>query len=212
MVYAFVIFSNWRRCSTAVVDAAKSNSTRSGDATVYFYCENEQRNMLKATDLLASFIKQLLEHLDRIHRPRPAEVQEQILRFFGRECIQPDFDDLAVIAISLSEHMARTIYIIDGLEELDEKEVEKVLRFGSKIEKNGTRIAIFSRDNIAPYLEVPRFIPRTVHISTSNNNTKDIGLYIEIVVKDKMCVRELTSDLALMKETKQKLSQGASGM
>jgi hypothetical protein len=119
------------------------------------------------------------------------------------------------LMIWLSKHTAKTIYIIDGLDELDGKEAEKVLRVvqelsGSKTEQNGSRIAIFSRDQIAPYLL--RFVPDTIHISASNNIEKDLQLYIETVVEDKICVRGLTSDSMPMEETKQKLSEGASGM
>jgi hypothetical protein len=172
--------------------------------------------MLKASDLLASFIKQLLLYLARIHKPCPAGVQEQIWKFFGTKRTQPDFGDLDDIVISLSKHTVNTIYIIDGLDELDGKEAEEVLRFakkliGKKAKQNGSRIAIFSRE-IAPHLKVSRFVPCTVHISTSNSITTGMPLYIETVVEEKFGDCELESDLALIEEIKEKLLKGASGM
>jgi hypothetical protein len=200
------------------VEAAKDHSEKFGVATIYFYCEAQQRCKLKGSDLLASFIKQLLVYLTKVRKPFPTGVQEDLLKFFGEKRSVPDFDDLADIFSSLIPHTPETIYIIDGLDEFDEKEVEKVLRivrklFGSKSRQKGSRILIFSRDQIAPYLSVTRLIPDIAHISTSLNNiTKDIQLYIQTLIKDKMCLRELTNDQALMEMTKQRLLEGASGM
>jgi hypothetical protein len=214
-IHSTLLIRRWY--STAVVETAKDHS-KFGVATIYFYCETQQRGKLKGLDLLASFIKQLLMYLTTLHKPCPAGVQENLWKFFRTKRSEPDFDDLADIFSSLFQHAPKTVYIIDGLDEFDEKEVEKVLRivrklFGSKSKWNGSRILIFSRDQIAPYLSVTQLIPGIAHISTSVNNiTRDIQLYIQIVIEDKMCVRELTNDHALMEMTKQRLLEGALGM
>jgi hypothetical protein len=200
------------------VEAAKCHSEKFGVATIYFYCETQQRSKLKGSELLASFIKQLLMYHTTVRKPYPTGVQEDLWKFFGTKRSEPDFDDLADIFSNLFLHTPEAIYIIDGLDEFDEKEVEKVLRivrklFGSKSKPNGSRILIISRDQIAPYLSVTRLIPGTAQISTSLNNImKDVQLYIQTIIEDKMCVRELTNDHALMEMTKQRLLEGASGM
>jgi hypothetical protein len=208
----------WRPYSTAVVEAAKDNSRKSGVATIYFYCDSAQCTMLNGSALLASFIKQLLVYLDAMCKPCPLAVQGDIGKFFGMKRSEPDFEDLADIFSSLCAYTPKAIYILDGLDEFDEKEVEKVLRvvrqlFGGKSNRHGSRILIFSRDKVALHLDVGRSVPGTVHISTSNNITNDIQQYIDTVTEEKKTyVRELTSDPALMEETKQKLSDGALGM
>jgi hypothetical protein len=200
------------------VEAAKDNARILGNAAVYFYCQSEQRDMLKGSDLLASYIKQLLLYLSAISKPCPVAVQKEIRKFFGSKRSEPDFDDLAEIFSSLLAYMPKTIYIVDGLDELKEKEAERVLRvvrqlFGAKGEGHGSRILIFSRDQVAPYLDVARFIPGTAYISTSTKGvTKDIQLYVESIIDDKMSRRELTSNLILAKEIKQTLLEKASGM
>ena len=96
--------------------------------------------------------------------------------------------------------------------------MEKVLHivrqlFVGKPQHNGSRILIFSRDRVAPYLDMARSVSGTAHISTSNNIMKDIQRYINTVIEEKRAYNhELTSDSALMEETKQKLSEEASGM
>jgi hypothetical protein len=125
---------------------------------------------------------------------------------------------LAEIFSSLLAYAPKTIYIVDGLDELKEKEAERVLRvvrqlFDGKCQGHDSRILIFSRDQVAPYLDVTRFIPDTAYISTSMKSvTKDIQLYIESIIDDKMSRRELTSNLILAKEIKQTLLEKASGM
>lgn len=207
-----------RSRSTAVVEAAKDKSRLIGNATVYFYCQNEQRDMLKGSDVLASYIKQLLLYLIAINKPCPEAVQKEIRKFFGSKHSEPDFDDLVEIFSSLFAYTPKTIYIVDGLDELKEREVEQILRvvrqvFLGNSKSYGSRILIFSREQIASHLNVTRLVPGTAHISTSLKGvTKDIQLYIENITDDKMSCRELTNNLLLTQEIKLTLLEKASGM
>lgn len=216
--YMRFLLLTWRFCSTAIVEGAKVKAPKIGTAVVYFYCENAQRNMLKGTDLLASFIKQLLAHLSITGKSWPVQTTGEIRKFFGAKRSEPDFDDLNDIFSSLYTHTPNTIYIVDGLDEFDEREVKKVMRvvrrlFGSQnTGQNGSRILISSRDSIAPTLNMTRSVPGTAHISTSEKIAGDIQLYTEAAIADKMYDRELTNDPALMEEVKQRLLEGASGM
>lgn len=192
---------------------------QSGTAMIYFYCENERRDLLRGVDLLASFIKQLIVFLDKNGKPWPEQVYDGVVKFFGRKHSEPDFDDLNDIFSILFTHTMEATYIIDGLDEFDEREVEIVLHmirrlFGNKSGNLGSRILIFSRDQVAPKLDVSRSVPDTVHFSISPNNIKiDIQQYIEIKIQEKTDYsRELTQDADLMKETKEKLLEGALGM
>src|SRR5438045_3199177 len=101
--------------------------------------------MRKGSDLLASFIKQLLVYLATIHKPCPVKIEKDVRTFFGAKRSEPDFDDLADIFSGLYTYTPKVIYVIDGLDEFDGKEVEKVLRvvrqlFESQTEQNGSRI------------------------------------------------------------------------
>jgi KAP family P-loop domain len=200
------------------VEAAKDNALKFGVATVYFYCDPAQYDMLNGSALLASFIKQVLIYFRKTKKPWPPKVREDIEKFFGKKRIEPDLDDLDYIFSSLHECLTKAIYVIDGLDELSEKEVENILQivrrlFGSKSEQRGSRIIIFSRDQVALYLDITRAIPGTVRISTSDGIENDIQKYIDTEIENKtVYVRQLTSDPVLMEETKAKLSQGASGM
>ena len=201
------------------MEKAKYYSQNSGVATAYFYCDAAQPTTLNGSALLASFTKQLLVYLARICKPRPPKVQEDINKFFGAKRSEPDFFDLTGIFSSLYTYSPGAIYIIDGLDEFNEEEVGKVLHvvrqlFGGESKQHDSRIIVFSRDQVAPYLDVTRAVPGTTRVSLSVSNVmNDIQKYIDTVIEEKTAyVRELTSDPALMAEIKQKLLEGASGM
>lgn len=201
------------------MEAIKDKSAQSQTAAVYFYCQDEDRNMLRGVDLLASFTKQLLVFLETLREPWPREVRMGIVKFFGKKRSEPDFDDLFDNFSTLFTYMDNTTYIIDGLDQFEEGEIEMVLKmarrlFGNKIENHGSRILIFSRDPIAAKLDMSRSIPDTVHISIPPSLAgRDIQLYIETMFEEKTAyTRELTQDPNLLKETKKTLLEKASGM
>jgi hypothetical protein len=203
--------------STAVVEVVKDNSKMIGSATVYFYFENSQRHFLKGSDLLASLIKQLLLYLDTFRKPWPGEIEKDVLRFFGKKRLEADFDDLAEIAVTLLKYMPNTMCVIDGLDELDENEAKKVLclvrrLLGNRDKRYSLRVLLFSRDHVAPYLDVTRLIPGTLRILVSNNTTRDLQLFIDSKISDKMCIRELPGGPDLIAEIKRRLLEEASNM
>jgi hypothetical protein len=191
----------------------------SGHATVYFYCETAQLDMLKASDLLASFIKQLFIYLSNTLKPCPQVVQAQIEQFYGSDGPEPDFDDLADIFSSLFVLVPGATYIIDGLDELNHKEASQVLGIVRHLFENMTapenaRIFISSREEIDSNINVIHAIPGTPHISISLSDiASDIKLYIDTKATEKMTyARKLTEDSSLLEETKLKLLLGAEGM
>jgi hypothetical protein len=196
---------------------AKDNSKRTGSATVYFYFENSQRRFLKGSDLLASLIKQLLLYLEMIRKPWPGVIEKYVLKFFGKKRRKADFDDLAEIAVPLLKYTRNTICIIDGLDELDEIEVEKVLGLFRRLLKDREeikrlRILLFSRDHVAPSLDVTRLIPGTLRISTSHNITRDLELFTDSKITEKMFHRELPGGNDIIADIKRRLLEEASDM
>jgi hypothetical protein len=196
---------------------AKDTSKRTGSATVYFYLENSRRRFLKGSDLLASLIKQLLLYLEMIRKPWPGMNEKDILKFFGEKRRIADFDDLAEIAVSLLKYTRNTICIIDGLDELDEIEAKKVLGLFRRLVKDrygikGLRIVLFSRDHVAPSLDVTRVIPGTVRISMSHNTIMDLEAFTDSKINEKMRDRELPGGDNILAEIKRRLLQEASDM
>ncbi|KAL4943176.1 hypothetical protein BDV06DRAFT_211296 [Aspergillus oleicola] len=203
--------------ATTVVEAAMYRNTKNNSSTVFFYCENECHAMLDDTCILASFIRQLCEFLCLTNRPYPQDVMTRIRKFFGPKRTRPDLTDLKHIFIPLFNYVPDTIYIIDGLDVLDQKHSRSLLEFiqslfGSSRPPNGSRILLFSRDHVSGYINIATLIPGIRQISMSTNALQDIKVYIDTSIGDKSLYRKLTDNTALLADVKQKLLTESSGM
>lgn len=200
---------------TAVVEAALYCCSERRSPTVFFYCD-ECHEALDGSYILSSFIKQLCGHL-LTSRHCPEEVLIEIRKFFGPKQIQPDFEDLKDIFIQLFPYVSDTIYIIDGFDVLDQKHSNSLLGlirslFCSSSSSKGSRILLFSRDQVPGYINVATFMPGIRHISTSANVMQDIKAYIETSIADKTMYRKLTDNTVLVEDIKRTLLCDSSGM
>jgi hypothetical protein len=152
-----------------------------------------------------------------IRKPWPGEIEKDVLRCFGEKSLEADFDDLAEVAVTLLKYTPNTMCVIDGLDELHDNEAKKVLcligrLLGDKDKRYSLRILLFSRDHVAPYLDVTRLIPGTRRISMSNNAIRDLQLFADSKINEKMCLRELPGGPDLVAEIKRRLLEDASEM
>ncbi|KAH8797864.1 hypothetical protein F5884DRAFT_864219 [Xylogone sp. PMI_703] len=203
--------------ATSVVEAAKHRNPEVRAPTVFFYCENEQHGTQQGSYVLSSFIKQLCDFLRLMSRPWPEDIIREIRRFFGPKRIEPDFEDLKDIFISLFHYIPDTIYILDGLDALDREHGEGLLRvfqslFCNSRSTQGSRILLLSRDQIPGYIDVAIAMPGICQISTLSNVLRDIETYIETSIVDKSLFHRLTDDPQLLEEIKRVLLIESSGM
>ncbi|PYI22891.1 purine and uridine phosphorylase [Aspergillus violaceofuscus CBS 115571] len=185
--------------------------------TVFFYCENEHSGSLQAFYILASLIRQLAQLLYESHQSFPPDVARELERFFGRDRRVPDYDDLREIFNLLFSYMPNTIYVLDGLDALEQQECQKMLlliraTFSSASPPNGSKIMLSSRNHVPGYVNIATFMPWFLRISTFNHVTQDIEFYIKASIDDKSMLRKLTSDCSLLEEVKRVLLAEASGM
>ncbi|KAJ5556370.1 hypothetical protein N7494_000285 [Penicillium frequentans] len=203
--------------ATAVIEAAKYEL---GSPTVFFYCEGDGHAGLDVSSILSSLIKQLCEYLHRMHRmhrPYPEGVAKEIRKFFGDKRVKPDFDDLKDIFTHLFHHTPDTIYVVDGVDALDQKHAKSLLElvrllFIDTTPQQQSRILLLSRDQVPGYININTFIPGIRQISTSANVMQDIKTYIESSIIDKNICRKLTDDPVLIEKVRQRLLAESSGM
>lgn len=190
---------------TAVVEAAKYRYPELRAPIVFFYCENEHYGSLQASYILSSFIKQLCEFLRYTSRTFPEDVIRQIKRFFGHDRRVPDFEDLKDIFTRLFYYVPNTIYVLDGLDALNQEHIKGLLTFIRPLFRDpkspqGSRILLLSREQIPGYINIATFMPGTCQIST------------ETSVDDKAMCRKLTDDRSLLDDIKRVLLTESSGM
>ncbi|PYI19538.1 hypothetical protein BO99DRAFT_422274 [Aspergillus violaceofuscus CBS 115571] len=173
--------------------------------TVFFYCENDHTGTLRASSALCSLIRQL------------AHLRKEIVTFFGRRKITPDFNDLQNIFIQLFDLVPMATYVLDGLDAMEEEQCKLLLTFIRSLfsgarELKGQRILLFSRDQIPGYVNLATLIPGIGRISTFDNTMSDIRTFIDYSISDKSMYRKLTDDRLLLEETKDVLLNESSGM
>lgn len=138
-------------------------------------------------------------------------------RFFGKDRVYPDFDDLKGVFFQLFQLVPDTVYIIDGLDALNPSQSKDLFEFfrslfcssGSPPE---SRILVFSREQLPGYTGIPLFMAGIRQISTTSNVMPDLQAYIDTSITDKLMTRKLTDDLALLDEVKRVLLEESSGM
>lgn len=202
---------------TAVIDAAKSRVSELKSPVVFFYCDYEYNGELDASFIISSFIKQICEFQNQIFGYFPKDVAPALRRFFGPERIRPDFDDLEHVFSQLYRVVPDTVYIIDGIDALQEKHAIRLLKFvqqlfGSPHVSQRSRILLLSRDQVPGYINVGTFIHGICQIPISTNATQDIESYIETSITEKMMYRKLTDDVLLIKKIKETLHTESSNM
>ncbi|KAF7179470.1 hypothetical protein CNMCM7691_008403 [Aspergillus felis] len=167
--------------ASAAIDAAKYRLKEHSAPTVFFYCERERPDELNGSYILSSLIEQLCGYLRAKDRGYPNDVADALNRFFGKNRVIPDFDDLKDVFIQLFYHIPDTVYIIDGLDALNldqSKDLFELFRFlfcgsGSASE---SRILVFSREQLPGYTGIPLFMAGIHRISTTLNLTPDLQI------------------------------------
>lgn len=193
---------------TAVIDAAKSRVSPSGSPVVFFYCDYEYNDKLDASFIVSSFVKQICEFLYHRFKRYPQDIASDLRKFFGPERTLPDFDDLENIFSRLCHAVPGTIYIIDGIDALQETHAIRFLKLMQRLfcctnAFQKSRILLLSRDQVPGYINIATFIHGIHQISISTNAEQDIKRYIEKSIDEKMMYRKLTDDVSLLKDIKE---------
>ncbi|PON28229.1 hypothetical protein TGAM01_v202723 [Trichoderma gamsii] len=202
---------------TAVIDAAQTQLSEDKFPVVFFYCDYGYSGELDASYIVSSFIKQICEFLYQQFGYYPENVASDLRKFFGPKRIQPDFDDLQVVFSRLCRSVPDTIYIIDGVDALQEAHAIRFLKFIQRLfcssdASQGPRILLLSRDQVPGYINIGTFIHGIYQISISTNAEQDIKHYIETSIDEKMKYRTLTNDVSLLNEIKNTLLTESSQM
>lgn len=202
---------------TAVIDAAKSRFSGHRSPVVFFYCDYEYNDKMDVSFIISSFVKQICEFLHQQSGHYPENIASDLQKFFGSQRILPDFDDLRNVFSRLFHAVPDTIYIIDGIDALQDTHAICFLKliqrlFCSSDASQMSRILILSRDQLPGYINIVTFIPGIRQISISTNAEQDIANYIETSIDEKMMYRKLTDDASLLNEIKQTLLIESSNM
>lgn len=187
---------------------------------MYVYCGAANDGMVARTeDMIATFIKQLLLHLERIQETVNAEAQERLQEFFGSDnAPKADLQDLVDIWGLIFAQTPKAIYIVDGIDEFEVGDVQRSLTLiRDRFKSTESKIYISTRRELGYNLDVERKLPGTIHISISSrdfgsNLDDDTGIYTEARFMEKMQDRILTESPELISAIPKRLLSGTNRM
>lgn len=167
--------------------------------------------------VMSSLIKQICNYLRSTSSPIPQRIERAIKKYFGPKRMKPDYEDIETLFSWLFPHVPNTIYVLDGLDLANSGQARSILKcfrslFCGDNWSHGSQILLVSREQMPGFLDIKTFFPGIQIISTSTNVLRDIEIYIEEGMIDKMMMRRLTDDMKLVSEMKLNLMNESSGM
>jgi hypothetical protein len=195
--------------STLVVEEARGRSSKTEIAVAYFYCDQAQPESLQASTIFASLFKQLLIHLDRLKKPCPAEIQEQLVEAYknGQRRLSEE------MIVGMTACFTEVFFFIDGLDECEKNGINEVLDFVRRLLTSSLRasskIFIASRKEV----DVHSSIPSCISVTASGSGlSEDIRRYVEKTVDDRIAIAGFINNRILVQYIKNKLIGGAQDM
>ncbi|KAL4874804.1 hypothetical protein BJY04DRAFT_211775 [Aspergillus karnatakaensis] len=182
--------------------------------SAFFYCEPDRREILEASYIVTSFINQLYPLL-KSDAVAHSDALRLIRASFGADSARPEFDELASILLSVDSSMPGSIYMLDGLDLLSEKDIRALLKMFHtllNVRQSSSRVLLFSRRYLPGNLQIPGAIPGVRHISTDLNVLGDIEEYIRESIREKTMYKKITDNAKLLADMKKRLLQKSSGM
>ena len=128
----------------------------------------------------------MLQYLIGLSKPWPKGVDGQLRKFYRTTWITPDLDDVIEIFIELLPATPGIVCIIDGLDEFEDRELERVQKAIRDIFQLGTshraKVFITCRKS----LDVDPTTFKAIHVPiSSNDHEADILHYVETSIEEK---------------------------
>ncbi|KAK2807307.1 hypothetical protein FQN50_005461 [Emmonsiellopsis sp. PD_5] len=194
--------------ASTVVEHMRTLTRKTPGFVAHFFYRHSNSCQPKADDLVRSYIKQIIGFLGN---ECPEETRNYVKRFYGPKHYRPNFEEItSKIFIPLTKRLPDIIYAVDGLDECEPMEVQKVLKvFRQVIALKGPSVFISGRDS----LDVKHSIPGSILIHIADgDNKEDINNFINWKIEEKMLERQLTEDESVLQEIKNELNKGADRM
>lgn len=179
---------------------------------IHYFIEAGTNSRSALDDLLRAMIKQLVVSHDQTILAFPPEILKA-LRIFKVSGFPPPTDDLVRLLKMLVDYSPPSMYLIDGLDDLDETQLldmfDMLRRIFAEHNSHGSKLALFSRETLGRGIDIERQLTglSQVHVLrlTLAHLSKDIARFVEAEVNRQQIRRLITTNEALVNEVKKKL-------
>lgn len=193
-----------------MIDAV-TKAQHTGRPVLYYFFNHSFRRHLTARALFESYTKQLLYYLGSIGKCCPPDVIVRLAEFYGPKKRPPSLDEVVDdLVIPLLAIASESTFIVDGVDECGQKEVQKVLTIFRRVLADcSCRIFISCREEV----DIAQRIPGSVRIRITPENTKaDIELFIDRKIESMQHDRRISDSEDMLIYIKQQLLQKADRM
>ncbi|KAG9849747.1 hypothetical protein KCU98_g2699, partial [Aureobasidium melanogenum] len=179
------ILGSGKTVTTAfVVEQLSAKSMQGSEKLVYFFCQYDNETSLKATTILRSIIRQLLNQDDRIFTEHQSKI----------DALLDNLYDLGLLEVLLSDVvncLQSVVVIIDGVNECSEPEMKLLLKTLSKLRKScGLKLYLAGDDRITSMIMLflePSFVV--------NTHTPEAGTDLQELIHQLVSARREDGDL-----------------
>ncbi|KAG9643330.1 hypothetical protein KCV04_g4713, partial [Aureobasidium melanogenum] len=179
------ILGSGKTVTTAfVVEQLSAKSMQGSEKLVYFFCQYDNETSLKATTILRSIIRQLLNQDDRIFTEHQSKI----------DALLDNLYDLGLLEVLLSDVvncLQSVVVIIDGVNECSEPEMKLLLKTLSKLRKScGLKLYLAGDDRITSMIMLflePSFVV--------NTHTPEAGTDLQELIHQLVTARKEDGDL-----------------
>jgi hypothetical protein len=153
----------------------------------------------------------LLCYLEWINKVCPSEIVARILEFYGPKKRRPNIRELVdEILIPLLDVAEGVMFIVDGLDECGQSEIQSVLaEFRKILTIPSCQVFISCREEV----DVLRGIPGSVRIRITPGDTKaDMELFVDNEIETMQYKRPISDNQVVLENIKQELLKKADRM
>lgn len=170
--------------------------------------------------MLRALIKQLLLSSQRASIALPSRVPRALHDMFEARKVLPTTNELTNLLKEMVDVFPRTLYLIDGFDDLDELQIQDFFAILRRLfiagSPHGSKLALFSRESLGRGLDIseqlaPLPAKKGIRLSLEHLSP-DIDKFVDVQVDAQHLRRRITSNEDLVMEIKQKLKENSDKM
>jgi len=190
------------------------------DACIHFFFETGHTTARSLDDMLRAMIKQLLLSSQKASIALSSQVHQALHDMFDARKVLPTTDELTTLLKEMVDIFPRTLYLIDGFDDLNESQIQDLFAVLRRIfatgNPHGSKLALFSRESLGRGLDIGEQlapVPAKEGIRLNLKHlTSDIAKFVDEQVHAQQLRRRITNNESLILEIKEKLKENSDKM
>ena len=190
------------------------------DDCIHYFFETGHSTARSLDDMLCAMIKQMLLSCQRQSVALPSKVSQALRDIFEARKVLLTTDGLTTLFKAMVDVFPRTVYLIDGFDDLEERQIQDLFAVLRKVfvsgNPHGSKLALFSRESLGRGIDIGEQLaplPTKEGIRLSLKHlSPDIAKFVDAEVDAQQLRRRITRNENLVMEIKEKLKGNSDKM